>query len=65
MNFTSIKQKKQTQKDTYCMIPFQKRFYPRVLHETADRKPQSQKTNQSNHMDHSLLQLNETVSHAM
>ena len=55
MNFTSIKQKKQTQKDTFCMIPFQKRFYPRVLHETADRKPQSQKTNQSNHMDHSLL----------
>ena len=25
------------------------------LHETADRKPQSQKTNQSNHMDHSLV----------
>jgi len=28
-------------------------------------KPQSQKTNQTDHMDHSLVQLNETMSHAM
>ena len=27
-------------------------------------KPQSQKTNQTDHMDHSLVQLNETMNHA-
>ena len=30
-----------------------------------DWKPQSQKTNQTDHMDHSLVWLNETMSHAM
>ena len=35
-------------------------------HQTADRqKPQSQKTNQSNLMDHSLVYLNETMNHAV
>ena len=29
----------------------------------TDLKPQSQKTNQSDHMDHSSVQLNETMSH--
>ena len=36
-----------------------------LLHQRADRlKPRSQKTNQSDHMDHSLVYLNETMSHA-
>ena len=35
-------------------------------HQRAERlKPQSQKINQSNHMDHSLVELNETMSHAV
>ena len=35
-------------------------------HQRADRlKPQSQTTSQSDHMDYSLVQLNETISHAM
>ena len=33
--------------------------------EDRDRKPPSQKMNESNHMDHSLVYLNETTSHAM
>ena len=31
----------------------------------TDWKPQSQKTNQSDHMDHNLVLLSETMSHAM
>ena len=31
----------------------------------TDWKSQSQKTNQSDHMDHSLISLNETMSHAL
>ena len=31
----------------------------------TELKPQSQKTNQTDHMDHSLVQLNETMSQAM
>ena len=31
----------------------------------TERKPQSQRTNQTDHMDHSLVQLNEIMSHAM
>ena len=31
----------------------------------TELKPQSQKTNQTDHMDHNLVSLNETISHAM
>ena len=37
-----------------------------LIYQRADeRKSQSQKTNQSYHMDHSLVYLNETMSHAL
>ena len=37
-----------------------------LSHQREDRlKPQSQKTNQSDHMDHSLFELNETTSHVV
>ena len=37
-----------------------------LFHQMADRlKITIQKTNQYNHMNHSLVQLNETISHAM
>ena len=35
------------------------------IREQTDWKPQSQKTNQSDHMNHSLVWLNKTMSHAM
>ena len=36
-----------------------------LIHQKADRKPQSQKTNQIDHMDHNFAYLSETMSHAM
>ena len=37
---------------------------PQFIRGQTEWKPQSQKTNQSDHMDHSLVWLNETMSHA-
>ena len=36
-----------------------------ITSQPPERKPQPQKTNQNDHMDHSSVKLNETMSHVV